>query len=153
MTDDATYGNWLAAMARRAGYDTSPGNKGRTDLARAVGVDPSVVGKALDGKGKPTIATQRRLAKALDIQMRDMLIRSGTLDPEDLPGEGDVLAPDAADIDLYAVARKYGIPADQVHLFVASAEATITGLANTFAGEQRRTIISTSQTGGLSAER
>jgi hypothetical protein len=78
-----------------------------------------------------------------------MLIRSGTLQAEDLPEPGDAPPPPVAQMDLYEVARSYGIPAERAPLFVASVEA----VANTFADEAEGSTIKQSQTGGLSARR
>ncbi|MFJ9771132.1 transcriptional regulator [Kitasatospora sp. NPDC101157] len=133
----ASFPAWLAELALAAGYDTTPHRGGRSALATDMGVDPSVIGKALSGTA-PAIETQRRLVEVLKsrgvrVTLRDMLIRSGTLLEEDLPQPDEQPPPPATDIDLYAVAAKYGIPPERAHLFVKSVEA----VANTFADDKK----------------
>jgi transcriptional regulator with XRE-family HTH domain len=145
-----TFTEWLAAVALAAGYDTTPGRGGRADLAKKMGVDASVVGKALAGGVTPNIGTLRLLAQALDVPIAEMLVRSGTLKPEDLPQSGEAPPPPVTELDLRAVARHFGVPADRTQLFVASVEA----VAKTFADEaEGDTVGRSSQTGGLSAKR
>ncbi|MGE7437522.1 helix-turn-helix domain-containing protein [Kitasatospora sp. NPDC001175] len=150
----ADFATWLADLALAAGYDTTPHRGGRRALAMDMGVDPSVVGKMLGGF-TPAIETQRRLVEVLNsknvkVTVREMLIRSGTLREEDLPLPDEQAPPPIAEIDLYAVARRYGIPDERAELFVASARA----LAKTFADEpDEATIKQPSQTGRLSAKR
>lgn len=144
------FATWLARVALKAGYDTTPGAGGRVTLAKAMGVDPSVIGKALSGV-RPHVDTQIRLAKALGVPVREMLIHSGTVEPEDLPIPGDAPPPDTKDLDLYQVARQYGVPEDKLHLFVRSVES----VASAFASEVEAAKIGESpHTGGrLTAER
>jgi hypothetical protein len=86
----------------------------------------------------------------VDVELRDVLIKAGILLPEDIPRPDEPTPPSTKNLDLYAVARAYGIPDDKASLFVASVEA----VANTFADEQEEaTIGGSSQTGRLSARR
>lgn len=147
------FAQWLRSLAAQAGYD--PDTRGGTAaLAKASGTDRGQTGRALRGEVKPQIDSLRAWTRlfqtaGVNVTLRDMLIRSGTVQPQDLPAPGET-PPPAATIDLYAVARTYGIPDERAALFVASVKA----MAQTFADDPRADIISGSQTGGhLSAER
>jgi hypothetical protein len=142
------FAEWLRGCAASAGYD--PNSRGGiAALAKAAGTDRGQTGRALRGEVKPAISSQRAWSRVLKIPLREMLVRSGTLEADDLPQPGDQPPPPTTEIDLYQIARKFGIAEDRAHLFVASVEA----VANTFADEQKGTTIAQSQTGGLSAKR
>lgn len=142
------FAEWLRGCAAAAGYD--PNSRGGiASFARAAGTDRGQTGRAFRGEVKPAISSLRAWARVLKVPLREMLVRSGTLEEDDLPQPGDQPPPPAADIDLYRIARKFGIADERAHLFVASVEA----VANTFADEQKGTTIAQSQTGGLSAKR
>lgn len=134
MSDKTTFTDWLAQVALREGYDLTPGEGGRSKLAKAMGVDPSVVGKIFTSPKSPAIDTQRRLAEALNVKMSEMLIRSGTLRSDELPQPGEAPPAPTSKMDLYAAAAEYGIPPERADLFVKSVEA----VAKTFANGQNR---------------
>lgn len=147
------FSRWLRTLAAQAGYDPDT-RGGVAALARDAGTDRGQTSRAMRGELKPSIAYLRAWtnlfqSKGLQVTLRDMLIKSGTVEPDDLPAPGDT-PPVAASIDLYAVARTFGIPDSRAHLFVS----TVAALAQTFADDARPDSISGSQTGGhSSAER
>lgn len=111
-TSPAAYGKWLRARAAAAGFD--PRVRGTLSaLAEAAGTDPGQTSRALTGKTIPSIETQRALSRPLRLSLTEMLVRSGMLTPEDLPG-GTVVIQDA---DLPAVGADLGVPADKLDLF------------------------------------
>ncbi|MGW2371778.1 helix-turn-helix domain-containing protein [Kitasatospora sp. NPDC001683] len=140
------FADWLREQAAAAGYDPAT-RGGISELARAAGTDRGQTGRAFRGEVRPSIDSQRAWARVLDVPLHEMLVRSGTLQADDIPT--DVTPPKAADLDLYEAARRYGIPEERRHLFVASVEA----VAKSFAEEPKGGTIIQSQTGGLSAKR
>jgi transcriptional regulator with XRE-family HTH domain len=140
------FADWLRTQAAAAGYDTAT-RGGISAFAKEAGTDRGQTSRAFRGEVRPSIDSQRAWARVLGIPLHEMLVRSGTLQADDIPT--DITPPKAADLDLYEVARRYGIPDDRRHLFVASVEA----VANTFAEDPKSGTISQSQTGGLSAKR
>lgn len=156
----AEFADWLRERAAKAGYD--PDSRGGiAALAKAAGTDRGQTGRALRGEVRPSIESQRAWTDALrkkgvDVSLREMLIRSGTLRADDLPQEGEAAPPPAAQLDLFAVANAFGVPEGRAPLFVAAVEA----VAKTFADEPKTATeeseeasVSASQTGGLSAKR
>ena len=80
MTEHEEFAAWLRARATAAGYDlSSPRAGGRSKLAADTGVSLSQIARVLSAKNRPDIDTQRQLAKALRVPLREMLIRSGTV--------------------------------------------------------------------------
>jgi transcriptional regulator with XRE-family HTH domain len=152
MAEASDFTQWLRATVTAAGFDLDKG--GVRAFATAAGTDPGQTSRALSGKTrKPSIEylsawTAALRVKGSPVTMRDMLVRSGWVAPEELPA-AEVVAPSAHDVDLAAVARQYGVPADRTQLFVASVEA----VAKTFADEAEGDNVGNSQTGGLSAKR
>ncbi|WP_157876096.1 helix-turn-helix domain-containing protein [Peterkaempfera griseoplana] len=149
----AEFASWLRELAAAAGYDTQA-RGGTSALAKAAGVDRGQLSRALSGAVQPSIDTQRGLVRALNaggvkVDMPEMLVRSQTVKPEDLPTPQDSIPPAVEDIDLYALARAFDIPPERAHLFVRSVESQ----AKVFADDQNSTSIGDPQTGGLSAER
>jgi transcriptional regulator with XRE-family HTH domain len=133
MAEHADFAAWLRDRAIAAGYDlSSPRAGGRSKLATDTGISLSQIARVLSGNNRPDIDTQRRLAKALRVPLREMLIRSGTVAEEDLPapGEASLPATPLTDIDLAEKARSWGIPEDKIHLFVAAIESVASAMAD-----------------------
>jgi hypothetical protein len=151
-----TFATWLRDLAAQAGYDPDT-RGGIAALARAAGTDRGQTSRALRGEARPKVDYLRAYTQAfnragVNVTLREMLIRSGTLLEDDLPRPGETPPPPVSQLDLYRIAREqFGIPEDKLHLFVRSVES----VANAFADEPKTTTISESpQTGGhLSAER
>lgn len=76
------FGEYLAKVAPSAGYDLSSGSGGRAHLAKAAGMSPSAISRALDGKTLPKPSAMNGLAKALGIDPREMLIQGGVISDE-----------------------------------------------------------------------
>ncbi|MFC8447639.1 hypothetical protein [Kitasatospora sp. NPDC057223] len=112
---------WLRATAAATGYDPEV-RGGIARLAKAAGIDAAPVSRAMSGEMIPKIDTQRALAIAMGIKPVEMYIRSGTIAPEDLPGDGEQLTR-PPEQDLAAIGRNFGIPEDRLPLFIASVEA------------------------------
>jgi hypothetical protein len=152
MDDTTDFTQWLRTIVTKAGFDLGAG--GGRAFAAAAGTDPGQTSRALAGKTKrPSVEylsawTRALNARGSQVTMRDMLVRSGWVAPDQLPA-GDVAAPSVDELDLEAVARKLGVPADRRKLFVTSVEA----VAKTFADEAEGDTVGESQTGGLSARR
>lgn len=150
-----TFALWLRSLAAKAGYD--PDSRGGiAALARAAGTDRGQTSRALRGETRPGIDNLRAWTKTLNeagvnVTLRDMLINSGTLLAEDLPQPGETPPPPISQMDLYEVARQFGVPEDKLHLFVRSVES----VAEAFASEPEAAKIGESpHTGGrLTAER
>jgi len=145
------FADWFRELAARAGYDPNSRGGGAA-LARDAGTDRGQTSRALRGEVRPQIANLRAWTKLFNaagvrVTLREMLVRSGTVEADDLPAPGE--EPPAPPLDLQEVARSFGIPADRIPLFVSSVEA----VAKTFADEAKSPMIGNSQTGGLSAKR
>lgn len=124
---------WLRNLAKRAGYD--PDTRGGTAaLADAAGIDRGQLSRALNGKARPSIDYLRALARVLPTTLRELLIRSGWAQEDELPTEG---TPPPGPIDLHAVAREFGVPPEKIELFVRLVE----GAAQTFADDQNSTTV------------
>ncbi|MFE2407012.1 helix-turn-helix domain-containing protein [Kitasatospora sp. NPDC059408] len=129
---DVPFHDWLRALAIQAGYDLN-GRGGLTDFSRAAGTDRGQTSRAIRGEVRPSIDNQRAWARVLGVPLTEMLVRSGTLNSDDLPESGSTPPPRVREIDLFAVAAKFGIPPERAHLFVKSVEA----VANTFADDDK----------------
>jgi hypothetical protein len=145
---------WLRATVIAAGFDLDE-RGGVRAFAEAAGTDPGQTSRALSGKTKkPSIDylsawTAALRAKKYPVTMREMLVRSGWVKDEELPAS-DVSTPSVEDVDLAALARRYGVPEGRTELFAASVEAVAKTFADTGEGD---TVSESSQTGGLSAKR
>jgi transcriptional regulator with XRE-family HTH domain len=77
----------------------------------------------LNGEAIPDVRTQKALANALGVPLRDMLIASGLVGPQDLPtADAPPVAP-LAETDLEELARRLGIEAGKIPLFVRIVES------------------------------
>lgn len=82
MTDE-TFADWLRKRAKAQGYEVDAARGARAALAEAAGMSASQVGRTLDGKTIPSIESQRGLAKALDVSLSEMMVRSGYAEWDD----------------------------------------------------------------------
>ncbi|OPC81841.1 hypothetical protein B4N89_13645 [Embleya scabrispora] len=86
--DEALVGfaRWVYDRAVECGYDLdSPRGGGRSQLAADAGMSASAVGRLLKAETMPDLDSMIGLARALDVDVREILIRSGKLTEEDLP--------------------------------------------------------------------
>lgn len=115
---------WIESVIRDRGYDIdSPRGGGKSQLADAAGVHRAAVTRLLQRQSMPDLETMRRLARVLHVPIRDMLIRSGQLDAEDLPlphtGAGDVDdPPQGQPLTLERAAALLGVPEHQREIFI-----------------------------------
>ncbi|GAA0430035.1 helix-turn-helix transcriptional regulator [Streptomyces luteireticuli] len=80
------FASWVEDLMRRRGYDIdSPRGGGRSRLAEDAGVHRAAVTRLLQRQSLPDLETMRALARVLGVGLRDMLIQSGRVEPEDLP--------------------------------------------------------------------
>ncbi|WP_420037914.1 helix-turn-helix domain-containing protein [Streptomyces sp. cg28] len=119
---------------RRRGYSIdSPRGGGRSRLADDAGVHRAAVSRLLQRQSMPDLETMRRLAVALEVPLRDVLIRSGRLSESDLPvggapggnpGNGPTgggrLTPEEA-------ARRMGVPPELRETFVKVVQQFLPG--------------------------
>lgn len=82
------FGALVRRLAPPAGYDLTPGAGGRSQLAKKVGMSPSAIGRMLDGKTLPMPNQYEALAKALDVDVRELLVESTVLSESAWPKEG-----------------------------------------------------------------
>lgn len=119
------FADWIEEVIRRRGYDIdSPRGGGKSRLADEAGVHRAAITRLLRRQSMPDLETMRRLAHALAVPVREMLIRSGRLSEQDLPmpaPAGDPVAeswgPDAAPT-LEEVATALGVPPEQREMFI-----------------------------------
>jgi transcriptional regulator with XRE-family HTH domain len=124
------FASWVEDLMRRRGYDIdSPRGGGKSRIADEAGVHRAAVTRLLQRQSMPDLETTRRLARVLDVPVRDMLIRSGRLTAEELPlpaasGAGPAAQAVAAELDvdspptLEELAEVLGVPADRRDMFV-----------------------------------
>ncbi|WP_037912353.1 helix-turn-helix domain-containing protein [Actinacidiphila yeochonensis] len=128
-TELDAFASWVEALMRRRGYDIdSPRGGGRSRVADEAGVHRAAVTRLLQRQSMPDLETTRRLARVLDVPVRDMLIRSGRLTAEELPLPASTAGPAAravaAELDadtpptLEELAEVLGVPADRRDMFV-----------------------------------
>lgn len=78
---------WLKEVIRQRGYDIDSQKSGaRTALARDAGIPESTLSRILTGAGTPQYETCVILARALDVPLQVMLIRTGKATDRDFPG-------------------------------------------------------------------
>ncbi|MHC0429965.1 helix-turn-helix transcriptional regulator [Streptomyces sp. O3] len=115
---------WIEAVIRDRGYDIdSPRGGGKSQLADAAGVHRAAVTRLLQRQSMPDLETMRRIARVLRVPIRDMLIRSGQLSPEDLPlarldPDPDAERPRPASLTLEQAATLLGVADDQREMFI-----------------------------------
>ncbi|NYI05243.1 helix-turn-helix domain-containing protein [Allostreptomyces psammosilenae] len=84
--DIERFASWVEGLMRSQGYDIdSPRGGGRAQLAEDSGVHRAAITRMLQRQSLPDLETLRRLAPALGVSVREMLIRTGRVTEEDLP--------------------------------------------------------------------
>ncbi|MFD8820846.1 multiprotein-bridging factor 1 family protein [Streptomyces sp. NPDC059605] len=76
------FGRFLAEAATNAGYDVRPRAGGRKQLAEAAGISASAISRTLDGKTLPRPAQMESLAKAVGVDVLEMLVRGNVISSE-----------------------------------------------------------------------
>lgn len=85
---------WVETLMRQRGYDIdSPRGGGKSRIADEAGVHRAAVTRLLQRQSMPDLETMRRIAPLLGVSVRDMLIRSGRVAPEELPLAAQALPP------------------------------------------------------------
>ncbi|MER5970256.1 helix-turn-helix transcriptional regulator [Streptomyces sp. NPDC002055] len=124
MTKDTLedFAAWMEDLMRSRGYDIDhPRGGGRSKVADDAGVHRAAVTRLLQRQSMPDLATMRGLARALDVPVRDVLIRSGKLTEEDLPvpvAYARQRAAGSRSITLAEAAELLGIPEERRGLFL-----------------------------------
>lgn len=120
MADLQSFAAWLHDQVVAAGYDlSSQRSGGKSKLAQDAGIALSQVQRALGGTTRPDVTTLRAIARALNIPMTTMLVRSGTILAEDLDEE----AQPVSELDVRALGLHRGVPADRLDHWVAIVDA------------------------------
>ncbi|MBW1601337.1 helix-turn-helix transcriptional regulator [Streptomyces sp. JJ66] len=144
--DMEDFAAWIEALVRDRGYDIdSPRGGGKSQLADAAGVHRAAITRLLQRHSMPDLETMRRLARVLRVPVRDMLIRSGQLTPEELPltaatphrATGDQ---DDGPLTLEQAAELLGVPEDQRGMFVRVAEQFLSQSAQEATPSARRRV-------------
>ncbi|WP_327296122.1 MULTISPECIES: helix-turn-helix transcriptional regulator [unclassified Streptomyces] len=124
---------WIEDVIRQRGYDIdSPRGGGKSRLADEAGVHRAAITRLLQRQSMPDLETMRRLAHALDISVREMLIRSGRLTEDELPlpSAGDDLERRVTGdrrISLEEAAAALGVPPEQREMFLRVAGQFLPG--------------------------
>ncbi|GHA65882.1 helix-turn-helix domain-containing protein [Streptomyces termitum] len=113
------FAGWVEDLMRRRGYDIdSPRGGGKSRIADEAGVHRAAVTRLLQRQSMPDLETMRRIAPLLGVSVRDMLIRSGRVSPEELPLAADLLPPSDWQPTMEDFARWLGVPDDRMGVFV-----------------------------------
>ncbi|MFI8827343.1 helix-turn-helix domain-containing protein [Streptomyces sp. NPDC053431] len=140
------FAGWVEGLMRARGYDIdSPRGGGKSRIADEAGVHRAAVTRLLQRQSMPDLETMRRIAPLLGVSVRDMLIRSGRVTPEELPLAEDLLAPGDWQPTMEDFARWLGVPDERMDVFVkvvtqflVEPEAEADGDVARPAGESRR---------------
>src|SRR5690606_19051478 len=81
----ARFGALVTDLAKARGFDVSTGAGGRSELARQLGMHVSMVSRALDGEVLPQPWQFRMWAKVLSVPLRNLMVETGVVSPEDWP--------------------------------------------------------------------
>ncbi|MEU3550640.1 XRE family transcriptional regulator [Streptomyces longwoodensis] len=87
------FGALVTQLAKDKGIAVESGAGGRQELARKLDTNVSMVSRALDGRVLPQIWQYAKWAKVLDCPLRDLMVESGVIAPEDWPEAGPAVAP------------------------------------------------------------
>ncbi|MFF1507769.1 helix-turn-helix domain-containing protein [Streptomyces sp. NPDC058326] len=113
------FAGWVEGLMRQRGYDIdSPRGGGKSRIADEAGVHRAAVTRLLQRQSMPDLETMRRIAPLLGVSVRDMLIRSGRVTPEELPMAEDLLPPSDWQPSMEDFARWLGVPDDRMGVFV-----------------------------------
>ncbi|MET9321901.1 helix-turn-helix transcriptional regulator [Streptomyces sp. NPDC003038] len=77
------FGALIYELATKAGFDLTPGAGGRQELAEKSGMHKSSVGRMLDGQTLPSPAAISGLARAVGVDVMDLLIEAEIIPKED----------------------------------------------------------------------
>lgn len=162
-TDIERFAAWVEELMRGRGYDIdSPRGGGKSKLAEDAGVHRAAVTRLLQRQSMPDLDTMRGLARALDIPIREILIRSGKLTEEDLPqvvgypAVGVISGTSAsgyvvARMTLEQVAEALGIPDDRREMFIKVAQQFTPEKPGTEQGTDRDSVAGGTTTRRLAA--
>ncbi|WP_432063221.1 helix-turn-helix domain-containing protein [Streptomyces sp. S1] len=113
------FAGWVEGLMRQRGYDIdSPRGGGKSRIADEAGVHRAAVTRLLQRQSMPDLETMRRIAPLLGVSVRDMLIRSGRVTPEELPMAADLLPAADWQPSLEDFARWLGVPDERMGVFV-----------------------------------
>ncbi|MFD5323898.1 helix-turn-helix domain-containing protein [Streptomyces sp. NPDC127092] len=113
------FAGWVEGLMRARGYDIdSPRGGGKSRIADEAGVHRAAVTRLLQRQSMPDLETMRRIAPLLGVSVRDMLIRSGRVTPEELPVAADLLPPSDWQPTMEDFARWLGVPDERMDVFV-----------------------------------
>ncbi|MGW0118272.1 helix-turn-helix domain-containing protein [Streptomyces sp. NPDC003327] len=113
------FAGWVEGLMRARGYDIdSPRGGGKSRIADEAGVHRAAVTRLLQRQSMPDLETMRRMAPLLGVSVRDMLIRSGRVSPEELPLAADLLPPGDWQPTMEDFARWLGVPDERMDVFV-----------------------------------
>ncbi|MFE0649145.1 helix-turn-helix domain-containing protein [Streptomyces sp. NPDC059534] len=113
------FAGWVEGLMRARGYDIdSPRGGGKSRIADEAGVHRAAVTRLLQRQSMPDLETMRRIAPLLGVSVRDMLIRSGRVSPEELPLAADLLPPSDWQPTMEDFARWLGVPDERLGVFV-----------------------------------
>lgn len=76
------FGAVVHEAAQRTGYDLTTGAGGRAALARDTGMSASAVGRMLRGETLPRPSQFERIARAVHLDLHDLLVRGGVISPD-----------------------------------------------------------------------
>ncbi|MEU6222746.1 helix-turn-helix transcriptional regulator [Streptomyces sp. NPDC047042] len=119
---------WVEGLLRGRGYDIdSPRGGGKSRIADEAGVHRAAVTRLLHRQSMPDLETTRRLARVLDVSVREMLIRSGRLTAEELTEpRAHLPAPPASTptrrLTVDEAAELLGVPVDRRERFARAVE-------------------------------
>nr|WP_206442695.1 helix-turn-helix transcriptional regulator [Streptomyces boncukensis] len=125
-----SFATWIEQVIRERGYDIdSPRGGGKSQLADAASVHRAAITRLLQRQSMPDLETMRRLARVLRVPIRDMLVRSGQLTPEELPlrepsPAGSAQQPDGPSqpqdtpLTLEQAAARLGVAPEQREMFI-----------------------------------
>ncbi|MEU9084587.1 helix-turn-helix transcriptional regulator [Streptomyces sp. NPDC048357] len=110
---------WVETLMRQRGYDIdSPRGGGKSRIADEAGVHRAAVTRLLQRQSMPDLETMRRIAPLLGVSVRDMLIRSGRVAPEELPLASPEPAPGGRQPTIEDFAQWLGVPEARRAVFV-----------------------------------
>ncbi|MFZ3472286.1 helix-turn-helix domain-containing protein [Streptomyces sp. 4.24] len=110
---------WVEGLMRQRGYDIdNPRGGGKSRIADEAGVHRAAVTRLLQRQSMPDLETMRRIAPLLGVSVRDMLIRSGRVSPDELPLASQDLPPGGKPPTIDDFARWLGVPEGRREVFV-----------------------------------
>ncbi|MFD8631501.1 helix-turn-helix domain-containing protein [Streptomyces sp. NPDC059533] len=110
---------WVETLMRQRGYDIdSPRGGGKSRIADEAGVHRAAVTRLLQRQSMPDLETMRRIAPLLGVSVRDMLIRSGRVAPEELPLTPREMPPGGRKPTIEDFAQWLGVPEARREVFV-----------------------------------